>query len=370
MPPVPTSALPRLAVALLAFALLAGCGEEPSPAPKNPRVKVASVSQMDYAADATITGDVQARVQTDLSFRVGGKITERLVDVGDTVKADQVLARLDPQDQRNAVRSAEAAAEAARAQVKLSAANLWRQQQLLPKGYTSRSEYDSAVASDRSARNSLAAAEAQLADAREQAGYTELRAESDGVITARQAEVGQVVQAATPIFGLAREGARDAVFNVFEALLVEPGQAVQVSLLDNPKVTARGVVREVNPQVSAQSGTVQVKVGLEEVPAAMTLGSAVSAHVSNPVVRSVELPWSALTKAESEPAVWRLGEDDIVQLHPVQVGRYLTDKVIIRAGLNDGDRVVVAGGQLLHPGQKVEIAAHERNQQHQQEQQP
>ena len=148
MPPVSTSALPRLAVALLAFALLAGCADEPPPAPKNPRVKVATVSQVDYAADATITGDIQARVQTDLSFRVGGKITERLVDVGDTVKADQVLARLDPQDQRNAVRSAEAAAEAAQAQVKLSAANLWRQQQLLPKGYTSRSEYDSALASD------------------------------------------------------------------------------------------------------------------------------------------------------------------------------------------------------------------------------
>ncbi len=369
MPPVSTSALPRLVAALLAFALLAGCADEPPPAPKHPRVKVATVSQVDYAADATITGDIQARIQTDLSFRVGGKITERLVDVGDTVKAGQVLARLDPQDQRNAVRSAEAAAEAARAQVKLSAANLWRQQQLLPKGYTSRSEYDSAVASDRSARNSLAAAEAQLADAREQAGYTELRAESDGVITARQAEVGQVVQAATPIFGLAREGERDAVFNVFEALLVEPGQPLRVSLLDNPEVGASGTVREVNPQVSAQSGTVQVKVGLEQVPAAMTLGSTVSAHVSNPAVRSVELPWSALTKAEREPAVWRLGDGDVVQLHPVQVGRYLTDKVIIRAGLQDGDRVVVAGGQLLHPGQKVEVAeAHEQNPR--QEQQP
>lgn len=365
MPPVPIFASPRIAGALLAFVLLAGCADETPPEPQHPRVKVATVSQIDYAADATLTGDIQARVQTDLSFRIGGKITERLVDVGDSVQAGQVLARLDPQDQRNAVRSAEAAAEAARAQVKLSAANLWRQQQLLPKGYTSRSEYDSALASERSARNSLAAAEAQLADAREQSGYTELRAESDGVITARQAEVGQVVQAATPIFGLAREGERDAVFNVYEALLVEPGQALLVSLLDNPDVSAEGKVREVNPQVSAQSGTLQVKVGLEQAPAAMTLGATVSAHVRNQTNRSVELPWSALTKAEHEPAVWRLGDDDVAQLHPVQVGRYLTDKVIIRGGLEDGDRVVVAGGQLLHPGQKVEVAEARR-----QEEQP
>jgi len=356
MSPVSIFASPRIAGALLAFVLLGGCADDAPPEPQHPRVKVATVSLIDYVADATLTGDIQARVQTDLSFRIGGKIIERLVDVGDSVQADQVLARLDPQDQRNAVRSAEAAAEAARAQLKLSAANLWRQQQLLPKGYTSRSEYDSALASERSARNSLAAAEAQLADAREQSGYTELRAETDGVITARQAEVGQVVQAATPIFGLAREGARDAVFNVFEALLVEPGQALRVSLLENPAISAEGKVREVNPQVSAQSGTVQVKVSLEQVPAAMTLGATVSAEVHTPARRSVELPWSALTKAEREPAVWRLSDDDVADLHPVQVGRYLTDKVIIRGGLQDGDRVVVAGGQLLHPGQKVEIA--------------
>ena len=117
-----------------------------------------------------------------------------------------------------------------------------------------------------------------------------------------------------------------------------------------------GKVREVNPQVSAQSGTVQVKVSLEQVPAAMTLGATVSAEVHTPARRSVELPWSALTKAEREPAVWRLSDDDVADLHPVQVGRYLTDKVIIRGGLQDGVRVVVAGGQLLHPGQKVEIA--------------
>ncbi|TBU92795.1 efflux RND transporter periplasmic adaptor subunit [Phytopseudomonas dryadis] len=357
MPSVPFFVSHRATAGLLACAILAGCGEQAPPEPQHPRVRVATVSIVDYAADASITGDIQARVQTDLSFRIGGKIVERLVDVGDRVEAEQVLARLDPQDQRNAVRSAEAAAEAARGQLKLSAANLWRQQQLLPKGYTSRSEYDSALASERSARNSLAAAEAQLADAREQSGYTELRAEAAGLITARQAEVGQVVQATAPVFSLARDGERDAVFNVYESLLAAPsGQRLQVTLLEDPTVSAEGTVREVTPTVSARSGTVQVKVSLEQAPPAMTLGAAVSAQVRNPATRSVELPWSALTKAEREPAVWRLDAEGKVALHPVRVGRYLTDKVIISDGLDDGDRVVVAGGQLLHPGQRVEIA--------------
>ena len=356
MSPSSLTASLRTAAGLSLLMLLAACADDAPPEAQPPRVKVATVEAVDYAADAVLTGDIQARVQTDLSFRIGGKIIERLVDVGDQVQAGQVLARLDPQDQQNAVRSAEAAAQAARAQHTLSKTNLWRQEQLLPKGYTSRSEYDSAVASERSTRNSQAAAEAQLADAREQSGYTELRAEADGVITARQAEVGQVVQVATPIFGLARDGERDAVFNVYESLPIEAGQRLRVSLLERPEISAEGEVREVNPQVSAQTGTLQIKVTLQQVPQAMTLGAAVGTQVADRSTRSAELPWSALTKAEREPAVWRLGEDGVVQLQPVSVGRYLTDKVIIHDGLQNGDRVVVAGGQLLHPGQKVEVA--------------
>ena len=352
----PHSTSVRTGIGLLALVLLAACKDESHFNPQQPRVKVSIVKQIDDASTASITGDIQARVQADLSFRIEGKIIERLVDVGDRVHAGQLLARLDPQDQRNVVRSAEAATEAALAQHKLSAANLWRQEQLLPKGYTSRSEYDNALANERSARNSLAAARAQLADAREQSSYTELRAEVDGVITAREAEVGQVVQAATPIFSLARDGSRDAVFNVYEALPVTPGQQLHISLLENPEVSATGLVREINPQVSAQTGTQQLKVSLQQVPEAMTLGAAVSTQVRGLGRSSVELPWSALSKLGAEPAVWRLEDQDVVQLQVVQVDRYLTDKVVIRSGLQDGDRVVVAGGQLLYPGQQVEVA--------------
>ena len=351
-------------VALSLLALLGGCGAEKPTEKERPRVRVLDVRSSEFAPSVTLTGDIQARVQTELSFRVGGKIIQRSVDVGDRVTAQQVLAKLDPKDLQTNVDSAAASVFAEQARVTQTRAAFVRQQKLLPKGYTSQSEYDSAQAALRSSQSALAAAQAQLANAREQLGYTALMAEAPGIITARQAEVGQVVQATVPIFSLARDGERDAVFNVYEALLMAPPDDARIiiSLLDNPSIQTTGTVREVTPVVSADSGTVQVKVALKDLPPGMDLGSVVSATASAPGSASVELPWSALTKSESEPAVWLVGEDGKTALHPVKVARYLTSKVIIGAGLKGGEKVVVAGGQLLHPGMLVEIAAEDKNQ--------
>jgi RND family efflux transporter MFP subunit len=278
--------------------------------------------------------------------------------VGDRVTAKQVLAKLDPKDLQTHVDSAQAQVVAEQARVKQTAAAFVRQEKLLPKGYTSRSEYDAAQAALRSSQSALAAAQAQLANAREQLGYSALIADAPGVITARQAEVGQVVQATVPIFSLARDGERDAVFNVYESLLVEPppDAPITVSLLDNPSVKAVGKVREVTPAVAANTGTVQVKIALQDLPKGMQLGSVVSATANGPAKASIELPWSALTKDLNEPAVWLIDGDGKAQLHKVSVARYLTGKVIIGEGLKGGEKVVVAGGQLLHPGMLVEIA--------------
>lgn len=357
MPAVPP--LPRCIGLCLFVALLAACGGEKKPRdPQTPRVRVMQVSTAAFAPTVTLTGDIQARVQTDLSFRIGGKMTERLVDVGQRISPQQPLARLDPKDQRSDVDSAAAMVSAQQARLKLAEVDLARQQKLLPKGYTSRSEYDQALATQRSAKNALAAAEAQLANAREQLSYTTLVAEAPGIITARQAEVGQVVQATAPIFSLARDGERDAVFNVYESLFVEPpqGQAVQVALLERPEVQATGQVREITPTVSAQSGTVQVKVALKALPAGMDLGSVVSVTLQAPAREGVELPWAALTKAGHDPAVWLLDGEGKAHLRPVRVARYLTGKVILTEGLQGGEQVVIAGGQVLYEGQQVEIA--------------
>ncbi|MCU0118400.1 efflux RND transporter periplasmic adaptor subunit [Pseudomonas sp. B2M1-30] len=348
----------KTVVMLSLLALLGACGKKEQSAKDLPRVFVQEVKPADYAASVTLTGDVQARVQTELSFRVGGKIIQRMVDVGDRVSAKQVLAKLDPKDLQTNVDSAQAQVLAEQARVKQSAAAFVRQQKLLPKGYTSQSEYDAAQAALRSSQSALTAAQAQLANAREQLSYTSLIADAPGIITARQAEVGQVVQATVPIYSLAKDGERDAVFNVYESLLSNPpsNRTVVVSLLDNPNIKTNGTVREITPAVSAQTGTVQVKVSLDGLPDGMQLGSVVSATAKTAGKSAVELPWSALTKNLSEPAVWIIDGEGRAQLHNVTVSRYLTGKVIVSDGLQAGDKVIIAGGQLLHPGIKVEVA--------------
>jgi len=346
----------------LCMALLAGCGKEKPREPERPRVQIQEVKTSEYAAAVALTGDVQARVQTQLSFRVGGKIIQRMVDVGDRVSARQVLAKLDPKDLETNVDSAIAAEAAEQARVKQTSAAFVRQQKLLPKGYTSHSEYDSAQAALRSSQSALKAAQAQLANAREQLSYTALVADAPGIITARQAEVGQVVQATAPIFGLARDGERDAVFNVYESLFVDPptDKSLDVTLLDNPKIKTTGKVREVTPAVSAQTGTLQVKIALNSLPAGMELGSVVSAALTVAAKTSVELPWSALTKGLGDqlgqPAVWVVDEQNKTNLRAVTIGRYLTSKIVVSDGLKNGEKVVVAGGQLLHPDMQVELA--------------
>ena len=358
----------RMAVLGLAVSLglLGGCGAEKPPEPQLPRVRVQQVQTVDFAAKVALTGDIQARVQTQLSFRVGGKIIQRMVDVGDRVTARQVLAKLDPKDLQTNVNSAVAAVAAEQARVTQSSAAFVRQEKLLPKGYTSRSEYDSAQAALRSSQSALKAAQAQLANAREQLSYTALIAEAPGVITERQAEVGQVVQATMPIFGLARDGERDAVFNVYESLFADPAgdQPVVVSLLEDPQIKAVGKVREVTPAVSAETGTLQVKIALEKLPPGMDLGSVVSVSLQAPGKASVELPWAALTKGLGkelgQPAVWVVDDQGKAKLRGVTVARYLTGKVIIADGLKGGEKVVVMGGQLLHPDMQVEIAATEQ----------
>jgi RND family efflux transporter MFP subunit len=343
--------------AWVVMAMLCGCGEKPAPAPERPRVKVQTVRAVDFTPKVEVSGDVQARVQTQLSFRVGGKIIQRNVDVGDRVSPHQVLARLDPKDLQINVDSAVAAVGAQQAQVTQASLAFERQAKLLPKGYTSRSEYDSAQAALKSSQSALTAARAELANAREQLGYTDLVADAAGVITARQAEVGQVVQATAPMFNLARDGERDAVFNVYEGLFLKPAgdTPITVRLLEDPAVTVQGKVREITPTVSAQTGTLQVKVALPALPARMHLGSVVSGTLVAPSRQAIELPWSALTKDIHDPAVWLL-KDDKVSLHKVAVGRYLTGKVVITEGLAAGDKVVIAGGQLLHPDMQVEVA--------------
>lgn len=322
------------------------------------RVTAQPVALLNVASSVTLTGDIQARKVTEQSFRVSGKLIKRYVDVGDRVRVGQVLARLDAREQKTELASASAEVAVRQSRLHLAEQNYQRQQVLLPKGYTNLSEYQRARSGLDSARGDLAALQAQQANARDQVGYTELFAAANGVVTARYAEEGQVVQAATAIFSVAHDGEREAVFSAYESLLRadQTGAAVTVSPLGQPEIQLSGIIREITPIVSAANGTLRVRVALQGAAASLALGSVVSARLQTQSQSAFALPWSALSRTQGQPAVWRVDAEARVGLTPVKVLRYEQGQVIVSEGLSEGDRVVSRGLQFLYPGQRVEIA--------------
>jgi RND family efflux transporter MFP subunit len=315
-----------------------------------PRVRQRSV---------TLTGEVQARFRADLSFRIGGRVRERLVDVGAHVDAGEVLARLDSTEQQADFEAASAAVTAAQAQLRVARATFDRQSRLLAAGFTTRVAFDQAQEALRIAEGSLEATNSQLGTAKEALGYTELRAGAAGVITARSLEIGKVVQAGQPVFSLAQDGDRDAVFDVYESVFFGDfdGGAVSLKLISDPSVQAIGYVREVSPAINAKSATVRVKVTIQNSLPAMTLGSAVAGTVEWKSVAQIALPWTALMSAGSKPAVWVVEPSNrTALLKPVTVARHEAGAVVIQDGLEPGERVVVDGGKLLSSGQPVSYA--------------
>jgi membrane fusion protein, multidrug efflux system len=307
-------------------------------------------------ASLTLTGEVQAHFRADLSFRVNGRVLARLVDVGAHVDAGQMLARLDPAEQQAELDAATAAVAAAESQLRVAKATFDRQDSLMSSGFTTRVTYDRAKQDLQTAESALESAKSQLGTARDALDDTELHAGAAGIITARSLEVGQVVLAAQTVFTLAQDGARDAAFDIPESMFFDEVEQsrVSLSLVSDPQVTAVGNVREVSPSVDRKSYTVRVKVAIQNPPAAMTLGSAIAGTARARPATEIALPWTALTAAGSTPAVWIVDPaTKTVSLKPVTIGAYETGAVLIKAGLEPGERVVVDGGKLLSPGQPV-----------------
>jgi|SRR5271165_1220424 len=343
--------------AALAATVLSACNDRAAvPAVHAAFVRTEIVQPRSQQASVTLTGEVQARFRADLSFRVSGRVIARFVDVGSHVEAGQVLALLDPIEQQADVDAATAAVAAAESQLRVAKATFERQKSLISSGFTTRPVFDQAQEGLRTAEGVLDAAKAQLGSANDALSYTALRAEAAGVITARSLEVGQVVQAAQPVFALAQDGERDAVFEVYEAAFFADldGSQVSLTLVSDSSVSARGYVREVSPAIDPKSSTIRVKVAIENPSAAMTLGSAVAGTAKAKAQQQIALPWTALTAAGSKPAVWTVdARSRAVSLKPVTVGGYEAGNVLISAGLQPGDRVVIDGGKLLSIGQPV-----------------
>lgn len=319
-------------------------------------VRTETVELRQRQASVTLTGVVQARFSANLSFRVTGRVVERLADVGAHVQAGDLLARLDPTEQQADVEATTAAVAAAESQLRVAQIKFERQKILMSSHSTAQVVFDQTQEELRGAQSSLETAKAQLGTAKDALGYTELRASVAGVITKRSLEVGQVVLAAEPVFTLAQDGERDAVFDVYETIFLggfDP-EHICLALVSDPSVTAIGRVREVSPVIDSKTSTVSVKVAIRNPPAEMVLGGAVAGTAKASPLEQITVPWSALMSSGSTPAVWIVDPaTGTVSLKTIEVGSYHAESVVVKAGLTAGERVVVDGGKVLSIGERI-----------------
>lgn len=362
----PASVQPRMirrrlpvAIALAAAVFAAGCRPAAEPPPPDIRpVRVVKVELFPGGQEVTLSGNIQAQNEVNLSFRIDGRVTERRVDVGQRVKPGQVLARLNPDNEQSGVQGARANVASARAQMVEARNNYERHKELLAQNFISKARFDQIAATFTAAQSQLTAAQSQLDIASNRLGYTQLVADAPGTVTAVGAEPGEVVQPGRMIVQIAREDGRDAVFavppRIKDAAPANP--EISVSLTQDAKVVAKGRVREVSPRADPATGTFAVRVGLIDPPVAMRLGSTVTGRMKIGGEAGMPIPVSALTRDGGQPAVWVVdAATKTVSLRRVELLRNDPATALIGSGLKDGEQVVTAGVQMLRPGQTVRL---------------
>lgn len=356
--PAAAAVAPAATLALAAL-LLAGCGQEAEPAPPEVRpVRTVTVAKRAAGVPVVLTGRIEAEDEARLAFRLPGRLAERGVGTGDRVEAGQLVARLEPQDQLNALRAAEAGLAAAAGQAAEAESEYQRQRQLEERGFAARAVYERARQARQTTRSQVEAAQAQLKFARDQVSFTELRADAGGVVTEVGAEPGEVVQAGQTVVRLARQGGRDAVFDVpAQVIRAAPADPeIAVVLTEEPSVRATGRVREVGAQADPATRTFAVRVGLADPPPEMRLGATVTGRMEVDQGEIIALPASAVTRQGDEPAVWVVDPlSSTVALRSIDVVRFEPSSVVVADGVGPGEVVVTAGVQALHPGQKVRL---------------
>ena len=348
--------------AATAAALLAACSK-PEPLPDPVRaVKLVTVGVQPLQAQQEYAGQVRARTESSLGFQVGGKMARRPAELGQRVRAGQLLAELDPQDYRLAAQAAQAQVSAAQTQRDLAAADARRYGALKEQNFISGAELERRQATLRSAQATLEQAQAQSRTQGNQTAYTRLVASVAGVVTAVEAEPGQVVSAGTPVLRIAVDGPRDVEFAVPEdqLSLLAPGQSVQVRLWAGQALLP-GKVREVAASADPVTRTYAVKVAIDSTGAAppplgatayVALGAGRSA---GPAV-AMHLPTSALLRQGEGTAVWVYEPGTgTVRAQPVQLAGADGNDAVVASGLSPGMQVVAAGVHVLAPGQKVTV---------------
>lgn len=344
--------------AILCAAAVTGC--KPS-APKDPRTETQQVeiSEVQPAGDGSrgFTGVVAARVQSNLGFRVPGKITERLVDAGQIVRAGQALMRIDPTDYAHAVSAQIANVAAAKARFTQAAADETRYSALVSSGAVSKSDYDQAKAAADSARALLTAAEAQLKVTQDEGQYSTLPADRDGTVVETLAEPGQYVAAGQIVLRLAHAGPREVVVDLPETLRPMIGSTAEVSLYGVP---GRSVakLRQLSDAADPVSRTYEARYVLKGAAARSPLGGTATLHLTTGQPETqVAVPLGALDDEGHGPGVWVFNQKtSSVSFRPVQVVRLESERAILEGGPRPGSVIVALGGHLLHEGELVRVA--------------
>ena len=324
------------------------------------RVEVVTVTEAPVVMDFVLTGAIEARDSLDVSFRMGGRVTEVLAAEGDRVSQGQPLARTDSVQQEQARRVAQASldsAEAVRDQASLAAE---RAVALLERGVGTSAARDAAAEQLSSAEGAVAQATSALEQARRAVTDTVLRAPQDAVVTERAVDPGQIVGPAQTVMSLAVLSGLEAVFQTPNSPLLDNAVGAHVSLepLDYPDRRMVGTVSEVAPLVNPETGSVEVRVTIDDaVTDTALLGAAVRGDIRVPAGSGMQVPWTALTANGAGPAVWVVADDDTVSIAPVAIERFEDGVVLLESGLQPGQRVVGAGSQMLFPGRLVVDAA-------------
>jgi RND family efflux transporter MFP subunit len=333
---------------VLAILAISACGEkspEPDAISGGPRlVKALKVSRGETPDERRYSGEVRARLESVVGFRVGGKMTERLVDAGTRIKAGQPLARIDPADARLAATQAEANAA-------LAQSDFRRAQELRDKNFVSQAALDARASAAR-------AAEAQAQLTRNQTAYTTLLADAPGVVAAVLAEPGQVVAAGQGVMRIARDGEREVAIALPENALatIRPGAPATVKLWADGRAYP-GKVREIAPAADPATRTFAARISIIGAEAALPIGMSATVGFARSGDQSILVPLSAIFQNDGKPAVWVIDQESKVELRAVDVERYADQGAVVRSGLNDGETIVAAGAFKLTAGEKVRVVA-------------
>src|SRR5205809_4428077 len=334
-----------------------GCGHkqelDPRTQPELVRIVVIGSSS---GMDPAFTGVISARVQSNLGFRVPGKVAKRLVDTGQSVRAGQPLMTIDRTDYVHAITARTETVSAAKAKAVQAAADEARYRGLVKSGAVSASIYDQIKAASDAAQAELAAATAQEQVARDEGGYSQLVADADGIVIETLAEPGQVVMAGQTVVKLAHSGPREAAVNLPETLRPAVGSAAYATLYGNAmRVPVR--LRQLAGAADPQTRTFEARYVLEGTAANAPLGATVTVHLSgNPETDTLQVPVASIVDQGKGPGIWLLNAStSTVTFQPVQVRQLGEELAIISGNLHPGQQVVALGVHLLHDGQRVRV---------------